>query len=89
MLEHEGARQRLTKKPRQLGLQAIQIDSRRSATLEVFHLAINTSPVTGIVRVQVDADRHSTSPTRDDGIDITKAGAIPTMILNAQHRHIV
>ena len=43
-----------------------EIDGRRSAPGEIRYLAIDTGPVAGVVRIEVDADRNTAGASRND-----------------------
>jgi hypothetical protein len=40
----------------ELLLKLLQIDFRRRTTYQIWHLAIDAPPVTGIIRVKIDAN---------------------------------
>jgi len=71
-------------KAAQLGFEYGQIDIRRLAAHQIRNLAVSTMPVAGIVRIQIDPDRHPAGPSRQYRIDVGQAGQVAVVIVDGQ-----
>ena len=57
-----------------------QIDGRCRTTPEVRHLAIDTTPVASIIRIQINTDGNTTRTAGNNRINIGQTGCITAMI---------
>ncbi len=81
---HEVTMQQGLQSGMKLMLQQFEINCRCVSSHKVRHLAIDTTPITGIVRVQIDTQRYPACPSRYHGIHISQAGNITAMIIDIQ-----
>jgi RecA/RadA recombinase len=83
-LLYELSVQQVVQKIQQLYLQQQQIDGGCGAARELGHLAIDATPVTGIIGIEIDADRDPCGAARDDRIDIAHICTGAVVIDHAQ-----
>ncbi len=68
----------------QFRFQPTEVDRRWPAARQVGHLAVDAAPIAGVVRVQVDADRHATRAPGNHRIDIGHAAAVAIVICDGE-----
>src|SRR5690242_16778915 len=68
----------------QLGFKFCQVNRGSGASREIRHLTVDATPVTCIVRIKIDSDRHTAGTTRNNGINIGHPGYIAAMICYIQ-----
>jgi hypothetical protein len=57
-------------KPLELRSKPFEIDGGSSASGQTRNLAIDTTKVAGVVRIEIDPDGHSTRASRQDRVDV-------------------
>ena len=73
-------RQDFRQQPSEFRFQSIQFYSGRISANEVRHLAVQATPIAGVVGIEVDADGKAAGPARKNRIDIGQPGFFTAMI---------